>query len=62
MAAIELHVAQSGDPFAVSLDGWVRIIQGDDGIVSVTFMDGGSTKIKEDYATAKRLLSGNTEP
>jgi hypothetical protein len=55
---IELHVAQSGDPFLVHPDGWVRIVQGGDGMMSITFMDGGSTKVKEDYATVKRLLIG----
>ena len=60
---IELHVAQSGDAFIVNPDGWVRIVQDrdKDGVasVAVTFMDGGSTRIKEDYATAIRLLTGS---
>jgi hypothetical protein len=59
---IELHVAQSGDPFLVHPDGWVRIVQDrvKNGVesIAITFMDGGSTRVSEDYATVKRLLIG----
>jgi hypothetical protein len=57
---IELHVAQSGDPFLVHPDGWVRIVQDNSGFITITFMDGGSTRVVEDYLTVKRLLIGGS--
>jgi hypothetical protein len=53
---LEFHVAQSGDPFIVHPDGWVRVVKNHDGLAIITFADGGSVKVTEKYVDVMEAL------